>query len=323
MRSSIDELIGQLGLRSFPIATWPGRHDCEFLAKLAECHSRWPTCFHDYADRVLRFANYWSHEHRVPIVGLRDLDRRGSFVGGFPWTSEAYPWPQNGRFGFLAPILQLNLATLEIGTLGLRSDTLFQVWAWGEDGGLLYRSIPLDETLGDPDWSLREWTSSDMYYRFEGFSDKEGWLTPTDVSWYDGKVVGEYVRPSPSWEFSVGRELEMDPEAQENHDANSEDVKAYWRALKVLSHSIPQLNRSCYDESDILSGIFGGQMYAQQISYDQFPAYRTLFMPNEGGDLHGSDRYGLYIWFDGGSDGKLSVLFNDHVEPSDLIACTD
>lgn len=320
-QSAIDQLIDELGLCDAPVATWPERHDCEFLSCLAAAYAEWPTMFASYADRVLRYANYWSPEIREPIRGMRNMDRRGSFVGGFPWTSPQYPWPVDALGKPLAPVLQLNLATLETGPLEAKADVLFQVWVWGDDWQPFCRLIPLAEAAGDPDWSLLPWARSDMYYRFEGFNDEDDWLTPTDISWYDGRIVGEYVRAGPGWTFSLGRELEVEPDEIQLCEHVAPDVSSRWDELKRLSHEVPELNRGSYHESDVTSGFFGGQMYAQRGGYRDFPNYRTVYSPKIAGDLYGSDEFGLYIWFDGAADGTISVLAN--LDGSAMIAVTD
>lgn len=309
-QSEIDRLIQALGLADAPVATWAERHRCEFLSCLAAAYAEEPTMFASYADRVLRYANYWSPEIREPIKGMRVIDRRSSFVGGFPWTSKEHPWPFDALGKPLAPILQLNLATLDTGPLQARADVLFQVWVWGNDWQPFCRSIPIAELAGNPDWSLEPWTRSNMYYRFEGFDDEEGWPTPTDLSWYDGRVVGEYVRTAPEWSFSLGRDLDIDPDEIQLCEHVPPDVSARWEELQELSYEVPQLNRGSWAETDITSGFFGGQMFAQRGSYRDFPHHRVLYSPSEGGDLYGSDEFGLYMWANGGSDGTLSVLLN-------------
>ena len=91
--------------------------------------------------------------------------RRGTLVGGFPYTSASFPWPKvPGSELFMQPIVQLNLATvsqllkIDLGT------GLLQVWgpvvprsqSWiGID--FLTRLIPPESATGTPDEVLYDW----------------------------------------------------------------------------------------------------------------------------------------------------------------------
>ena len=307
----IDDLIASLGYSHAPISKWQGRHGSEFLQCLIKAYKAYPDIFEPYTNKVLKYANYWSLEKRQPIVGMTNINRRGSFLGGFPWTSAAHPWPIDRNGDALAPILQLNLAELPLGPIDVQQDVLFQVWGWDGTGELYPRSLPLVDLNGEPNWTLSAWKSNDLYYHFEGFKGEDGWTTPTELDWYDGRVVGEYVSPDKQWHFSLGRDLDLVFGYGEDllpEGPLPEGAEPYWRSLQSLAETAPQMSASTYSDNDVMSGYFGGQMYAHTNDYADFPEYAALYCPKEMGDIGDDGDCGLFAWYDSGFDGKLSIL---------------
>ena len=199
----------------------------------------------------------------------------------------------------MAPILQLGLSVLDLSPFIAKQDLLFQVSASNQDPQPYCRTVPISETQTRPDWSLSSWKSSDMYYHFQGFKSEDNWQAPIDLDWYDGRVVGEYVRPSKQWEFSLGRELDEPP------------FNLIRTALDYLERlDIPQLSSSMYAGDNVYRGFFLGQMEAQRGGYWDFPERRTIYMLGSNASDYGEDELGLSIWFDGGGDGMLSLLFD-------------
>ncbi len=62
------------------------------------------------------------------------LNRKGSFFGGLPFTSDDYPWPVNGRLRPLCPLVQVDLCEVTKITGEKFGDGLLQVWV-DFDGG--------------------------------------------------------------------------------------------------------------------------------------------------------------------------------------------
>jgi hypothetical protein len=56
------------------------------------------------------------------------LDRKGSFFGGLPFTSDDYPWPVNSESRPLCPLVQLDLREITKITGEEFGDGLLQVW---------------------------------------------------------------------------------------------------------------------------------------------------------------------------------------------------
>ena len=323
--TQVDALIERLGYVRAPISRWSERSASEFLQCLAQAYDSYPEVFRPYADRVLRYANFWSMEKRRPIMGMTDIDRRGSFLGGFPWTSTAYPWPVDCNGDPLAPILQLNLSQLALNQLQPEQDFLFQVWGKNETGKLYSRSLAVAELNGEPDWTILPWKTGDLYYHSEGFLDGPEWTVPTDLQWYKKRVVGEYVYPDGDWHFSLGRNLDLVFGYADEllpKDDLCKGAAIFWQSLEELSETAPQMSTSTYSSADLLSGYFGGQMYAHRGDYADFRDYVALYSPMEVGEIDGDRDTGLYAWFDSGSDGKLSVLSRPS-NPAHLYAYTD
>jgi hypothetical protein len=137
-----------------PVARWDGRHMSEVLTKLAHLHAFSPDYCNDpvasgydpgdpgLTDYILKGAQWGLSAELEPILSLQDVDRRGSMLGAFPWTCEAYPWP-NGVDGPMSPLVQLNLRDLDLSLIADFPDVLLQAWGHGYREYL--RLIPLSE----------------------------------------------------------------------------------------------------------------------------------------------------------------------------------
>lgn len=68
--------------------------------------------------------------------------RRASMFGGFPYTSERYPWPKFDRGDHLAPFLQLNLREISRKCGANVGDGLLQAWS-GEIGDVRIRVLDI------------------------------------------------------------------------------------------------------------------------------------------------------------------------------------
>jgi hypothetical protein len=86
-------------------------------------------------------------------VKAAEADRTGSSVGGYPYTSEAYPWPTTPEGLPLAPLLQLDLDEIEKTTGNNCGEGLLQAWlpdrsCWEEFQPLM-RVIPRSAIKSD------------------------------------------------------------------------------------------------------------------------------------------------------------------------------
>lgn len=281
----IDWLIKHLELTSRPIAQWEGRYDSLFLTRLAEACARYPGVFDGSADRHLRYSNYWSKETRYPLSTTDNLDRKGSFVGAFPWTSRDFPWPENEEGEALSPVLQLNLKQMPLDKIGINAEALLQVW--GDDYTPIVRFIPLDAIEGaEPDTEMKAWSN--------------------DLLGYDsgtGCQIGEVVEIEGDWRFSISREIEIDPDWPEDWDGDPamadvlRELRGAWEELEKLASQEMQISDHAAD------GFFGGQMDGRQSSFYEFEDCITVYSP---ASLFMADGPGLVTL----RDGTLSVMLS-------------
>ena len=210
----VERLMNQSAeLRNSAIANWDGRHSSRFLKAVARLFALAPaTCLDriawspdpDYYPALIeKISATAAWAHGVKSRGIKpgeEIDRAASMFGGAPWTCEKYPWPM-GKEGQrpMSPLVQLNLATLELGAIERFPPVLVQVW--GDDYLAETRTIPLSEIAGSTPFPL-----------YSGLADTN-LLSPSaflpDVGnrhlYYDGRgksssgllQVGEYI--------SVGR----------------------------------------------------------------------------------------------------------------------
>ena len=109
-------------------------------------------CIQDFRDTMFRWMGpVWDGVQRPAEPG--QVDRHGSSIGGYPFTSTQYPWPLEDGLP-LAPMLQLNLDQIR-ETTGLNFGSgLLQAWLPSRDvwGGvqLNMRSIPSTALAKEP-----------------------------------------------------------------------------------------------------------------------------------------------------------------------------
>lgn len=189
MQGQVSQLIEQVGHReASALSSWEGHEICSLLRELTTAAERWPDTFYDEAAALVRTAAWYAEERRQPFFSLRKLDRKSSFVGGFPWTSNRFPWPEDERGRPLSPLLQLNLAQLSLEQLGSLPDSLVQVWGNGFQP--VVREIPLDRIAKEnPDWTLRGWQNELLYFEY-GTGTPGGGPAPTDLDDYEDRVSG-------------------------------------------------------------------------------------------------------------------------------------
>jgi hypothetical protein len=166
--------------QSAPIASWTERRSSKFLKLLAEMYAICPPLLleqeaFDYSHMPLLDAALlgpaWALEPKyTPIISLSRLDRRGSMIGGFPWTSELFPWPE-GKGGAMSPLIQLNLERLDLSGLGAFPPVLLQIWGDGID--LHARQIPLGDIQNQtPDEQVFEFNNEHLYFQEDMYPDE-------------------------------------------------------------------------------------------------------------------------------------------------------
>lgn len=148
-------------LRNSAVASWEGRSKSRFLRAVAALHELcpeactrtdvWGQGMGDYFPSLLDFIGSvaaWRIEARTRAIPPRAvIDRRASMLGGAPWTCDLYPWPW-GRYGGrpMSPLVQLNLAELDLSLVGRFPPVLVQVW--GDGTSVWSRTIPLESIEG-------------------------------------------------------------------------------------------------------------------------------------------------------------------------------
>lgn len=315
-RKPVDWLIEGLGQAEAPLARWDLRHSDPFVSKLAISFADWPGVFDCVANQIVPYANYWCEEVSEPIIGMRNVDRRASFVGCFPWTCPKYPWPRVASDqqtaetrAYMSPLLQLNFGELDVGPLGSFPPVLLQVWGitssdyYGVDQQIhtFDRVIPLaDIASSDPDWNYKPWSNEVLGYCCEDFPDEAAGTAPTDLEWYDGKQTGERIGPNGDWNFSlgqfVGEKVEgwiETPDWLNDAEAGPlAELKEAASDLEEFGLSSPQL--ACGN------GFFGGQMDAYYCSDEKYYNVegRTVYAPRNAYD-EACDGIGLRTFYRG------------------------
>lgn len=159
---AVDRLIAaRPELANSAIAGWEGRSASPFLKALAKLHELCPEACAERGvwgegepgeePSLLEYVgsvSNWAFEAKTtPIRQGEEIDRTASMLGGAPWTCDSYPWPM-GREARrpMSPLVQLNLATLDLPGLGPFPPVLVQVW--GDAYMAETRVIPLSAVSG-------------------------------------------------------------------------------------------------------------------------------------------------------------------------------
>lgn len=146
------------------LAQWTEKYENAAFAKYATLKKDYPEYLNKATKYLFDAANVGYDQIEKAIskveVEARTIDRRGSMVGGFPWTDADNPWPKwdhpDGHPIWGEPVFQLNLATLS-EQLGIPlPPSLLQFW---DHFDLI--EIPLAATLAgssaqpvEPDWFI-------------------------------------------------------------------------------------------------------------------------------------------------------------------------
>lgn len=88
-----------------------------------------------------------TYQYSLKETSPREMNRLSSMVGGWPYTSQKYPWPMNRDRPF-PPFIQLNLKDISSLSNTDLGDGLLQVWATHESS--LVRAIDQVDMLDPP-----------------------------------------------------------------------------------------------------------------------------------------------------------------------------
>jgi hypothetical protein len=195
------------------IANWDGRHSSRFLKAVARLFALCPEACLDriawsdapdyYPALIEKISSTAAWAHGVKSRGIKpgeEIDRTASMFGGAPWTCEKYPWPM-GKQGQrpMSPLVQLNLATLELGAVERFPPVLVQVW--GDAHRARTRTIPLSEIAGRTPFPLHSGLADTNLLSPSAFLPDMGnrnlYYDGRENSWDRLLQVGEYI--------SVGR----------------------------------------------------------------------------------------------------------------------
>jgi hypothetical protein len=231
--------------------------------------------------------------------------RIADLIGGFPYTSEAYPWPVGGADGlYMQPVIQINLK--EAGKL-LKFDFgegLLQIWSvTGKDEksfspyemaldadkskGVLLRIIPVEEISKTPDNFYPEFSP---WLKSESRKDKGGllFIEPdkhmTDGSLIKWKQAEQFMYPTPLYEIHNIETLIPNP-AEVTKGVDGFDLFEELRAGVSTLLKSPADGGTCY-----LGGVRG---YGD--GRDADPAQGFPVLVNVGGEVN------------------LSVIFDDSI----------
>lgn len=211
MRSAVDDLLDKLELRTSPLAALPQRNtDPSLLLMAAFCLTN-PGLIDSEFEVVARHSGLGCRELRKTVTGARSLDRKASFVGGFPWTDAKNPWPRSAESGqWLSPIIQLNMRDIGLDMLGLPQDVLVQVWGNGIEP--LVRTLMLDDLApGGPDPDFKPFQNPHLSFQFEGTDWGRAEPAPTELCDFDGRIFAELTKPNGDWNLWYPCDLTDDP----------------------------------------------------------------------------------------------------------------
>lgn len=317
-------------LQNSPIASWVGRSRNRFLRAVAALHEVcpeactrtdvWGQGMGDYYPGLLGFIGSvaaWRIEARTrPIRPGEVIDRRASMLGGAPWTCDLHPWPWGsaGRRP-MSPLVQLNLAELDLSLLGRFPPVLVQVW--GDEMDTWTRTIPLESIDGhepapmDPGHGDRNLVSPSAFLPEVG----NPFLHYRGRRWRGGRLeqVGEYLSPGrASFDLlggAIGDNLfQWSTELLEPRSGRS--AKALARAMARVEAAATQLIRRSRRSATAIH--FGGAHDPAQGTYEPWRESQrallevesTYSMPGEPDD---EKDFGLCIYRD---DGSLQVTYD-------------
>lgn len=158
------------------VALWGERHDSATLKLVSKLCALCPEIAlspwaffdkpsHDepsLLERIFRGADWTIELKTIPLTTISGIDRRASMLGGWPWTSEQYPWPL-GEAGRMSPLLQLNLQQLELSLLEDFPPVIVQ--AWGNGVEFFMRTIRIEDiSNSDPDPVFSGHNQKSLYY---------------------------------------------------------------------------------------------------------------------------------------------------------------
>lgn len=263
--------------------------DVEVMAKLKE---KFRENFDNDIDYIFASSLWHVQESTKPINKNRKIDRMCSMVSGFPWTSASHPWPINEE-GRMAPVFQLNLATLNLEFIDAFPALLLQVWC-DNDYKISVRTIPLPE--------------AETEVQSEEYFDTSEYET-VGYDYIDKNVIGEYIFCNPNkkkfitsshlggdWSFSEEDEEGIPPDQ--------------WDFI----HSQLEKMHDKHKDNQIKSG-FGGEPYCWQNGFMKIykDGWKPLFKVK---NKCGED--GISIFFDG-----YVALFYRKCEGSFEFMCLD
>ncbi len=197
-----------------------------------------------------------SHRHRT-----------ADLLGGFPFTSDAYPWPTGGVDGLhMQPIIQINLEQAGKLLSFNFGNSLLQIWglvgkakesfdivdlAFDSDfsKGVLLRVIPIEETVSKPSDFFPDF--SPWLDRSDSGSDQSGhlFIEPSKpmsegslISW---KLSSDFMYPVPLYEMHNVNRLVPDP-AEKTEDVDSRDLFDELKAAISALLKTPSDGGLCY-----------------------------------------------------------------------------
>ena len=318
-------------LQDSQIASWDGRSTNRFLRAVAALHEAcpeactrtdvWGQGMGDYYPSLLGFIGSvaaWRIEARTrPIRPGAVIDRRASMLGGAPWTCDLHPWPW-GRYSRrpMSPLVQLNLAELDLGLIRRFPPVLVQVW--GDGDSVRSRTIPLagieareptplapeagDRNLVSPAAFLPEVGNVFLYYR--------GRRLPADQD----VQVGEYLSTGRNSFDLLGGTLGENFFSWSTDELGLTGARKRAKVERALARVEREGNRLiARSRRDRATAYFGGGHDPRQYSYEPWanPERALMMVRSTGQMLNGYDpeeeRFGLCIYREGGS---LEVTYN-------------
>jgi hypothetical protein len=293
-------------LSEAPLALWPGRHKSRMVRRIAELYAFCPDIVLDaralegsvdgsasLVETLFR-GSAWAIEALTrPFYNPGEVDRRSSFIGGIPWTCEAFPWPSGRSETALSPLFQLNLAELDLALIAEFPPVLVQ--GWGDETNFITRVILLSEIAGrSPASHVPAWEQKHLGY-LRNDRGSIGATLSTGRSCFSvetGNIMGL-------------TEMGLDPRYEAALGA---------RATRA-NHLVDRIHQAALEEHGSCpefagSNHFGGQHHPRQWPYWPWEGSSALF---EYHSFYGwpEEEDGLNIFF----DGSMQVSFS----PSDLL----
>lgn len=288
-----------------PLASWGHRNKSRLVRLVAELYALCPDLAIDpralsqdggpsLLDALFCGSAWACAVEASPFYDLAAVDRRSSFIGGFPWICEDFPWPRDRAGEALSPLFQLNLAELDLSSVAAFPPVLIQ--GWGDEIEFFTRAIPLAKVEGRvPSSQTPEWRQEHLCY----LGNNRGSL---------GSKITTGSRFFSLETDRIARMADFLLEERFRSALGARAAKAE-RLLGSIRHAVldEQLSKPAFVTSDH----FGGQHHPRQFAYEPWEGPRALFEYHSFGGWP-EEEDGLNIFF----DGSMQVSFS----PADLYA---